>query len=177
MKAVTKVASTFDRALTILVIVAGILLAFAWLSVVLEVVMRYFLNRPQVWVVEISEYILVWLTFLGAAWLLKEEGHVKMDLLLTRLNPRMQSLLNLITSSWCILIWLALTWYSGQVFWHSLRDGLITQTGLELPRAPIYAIIPIGSFLLFIQFLRRTYGFLEGWRASPKLNNIRRDNS
>jgi len=28
-------------------------------------------------------------------------------------------------------------------------------------------IIPIGSFLLFIQFLRRAYGYFTGWRAIP----------
>lgn len=165
MKSVTKISNTFDRVLTILLVLAGVLLISCWLSICLEVVMRYFLNRPQVWVVEISEYTLAWVTFLGAAWLLKEEGHVKIDILLNQLSPRMQSLLNIITSSLCVMIWLILTWYSGQVIWHFFEDGLVTQTTLELPRAPIYAIVPIGSFLLFVQFLRRTRGYVGRWRA------------
>ncbi len=176
MKAVTEVSNTFDRVLTILAVMVGILLIFAWLSVVLEVVMRYFLNRPQSWVHEISEDILVWVTFLGAAWLLKEEGHVKMDLLVNRVSLRTQSLLNIITSSLCVIIWLVLTWYSGQVVWRSLQEGLLTFQ-LEIPRVTYLAVMPIGAFLLFIQFLRRTYGYFEGWRASPKKSNIRRDNS
>lgn len=176
MKAVTKISNTFDSILTIMVIMAVILLAVGWLSVCLEVVMRYFLNRPQAWVVEIIEYTLVWVTFLGAAWLLKKEGHVKMDLVLTRLNPRRQSLLNIITSSLCVIIWLTLTWYWGQSVWRYFQEGLVTYTVLEVPRVLVFSIMPIGSFMLFIQCLRRTYGFMEGWRASSKRTNIRGDN-
>lgn len=176
MKLMTKVNKAFDRVLIALVVLAAVFLTISCLSVILEVVMRYFLNRPQVWVIEISEYLLLWVTFLVAAWLLKEEGHVKMDFVLNRLSPRTQSLLNGITSCLCVIVWLALTWYSGQVVWRFLQLDIVTAT-LKLPRAPIYAIVPVGSFLLFIQFFRRSYGFLRGWRDMTKKEQIRRGNS
>lgn len=171
MKPLTKASNVFDHVLNIVFIFTGILLAFSWLSVCFEIVMRYFVHRPQGWVLEITEYSLVWLTFLGAAWLLREDGHVKMDLLINRVSPRTNSLLKIITSSLCVILWLTVMWYSGLVVWYKYVEGDLT-SWLELPEAPFYVVMPIGSFLLFIQFLRRTYGFLGGWRASPQSSNI-----
>ena len=41
------------------------------LVVCAEVLLRYGFNSPISWVVEISEYALLWITFLGAAWVLR----------------------------------------------------------------------------------------------------------
>lgn len=164
MKQITKIGNTFDYILNILVVFAGILVAFAWVTACFEVVMRYFLNRPTSWVLEINEYAIGWVTFLGAAWLLREEGHVKIDFVVERLNQRAQFLLNFITSCLCVAIWGVLTWYAWEVFWRFYQQGVLTSTALELLRAPIIAIMPIGCFLITIQFLRRSYGYLGKWK-------------
>ena len=167
MRRLIKVTAIFDRTTAVLVILAGVLIIFIMFAICTEIVMRDFLNRPQTWVIEISEYTLLWITFLSAAWLLKGEWHVKMDMLLNRLNPGNQAVLNIITSVVGAGVCLALGWYSGEVTWDHFLRGVSEQAMVDIPKAPIMAIIPIGSFLLFIQFLRRTYSYLRGWRASP----------
>jgi hypothetical protein len=62
----------FDRILDFFFVLAGILLAFSALSVAMAIVSRYFFNRPWGWVVEISEYILLYITFLVSARVLKK---------------------------------------------------------------------------------------------------------
>jgi TRAP-type C4-dicarboxylate transport system permease small subunit len=54
----------YDLIVTALAVMAGILLVFMILSVSWEVITRYFLNNPTIWVIEISEYTLLYLTFL-----------------------------------------------------------------------------------------------------------------
>ncbi len=167
MKQLTKITAIFDRTLALLAILAGVVIIFIMLSVLTEIVMRDFLNRPQTWVVELSEYALLWITFLGTAWLLKREGHVKMDMVLNRLNPGRQVVLNIITSVIGLIICLVTTWYGVQMTWSHFQRGIFEPTTvLDLPKAPIMVIIPIGFFLLSIQFLRRTYGYVGRWRAS-----------
>jgi TRAP-type C4-dicarboxylate transport system permease small subunit len=100
------------------------------------------------------------------AWVLKIEGHVKIDLVVNRLKPRNQCLVNTITSILGAITCLVLVWYGTKLSWEFFERGTITNTILELPSAPLFAIIPIGSFLLFIQFLRRSYGYLKSWKAS-----------
>jgi TRAP-type C4-dicarboxylate transport system permease small subunit len=104
--------------------------------------------------------------FLTVSLTLKREGHVKMDLVLTRLRPGTQSILNIITSVIGIFICLVLTWYGTVVTWDYFQTGYYIGTMLMPPKAPIMLIIPVGSFLLLIQFLRRAYSYLESWRAS-----------
>jgi len=165
MKLVKKLTNFFDRTIGAMAILAGILLIFTMLSVSVAIASRYFLNRPMGWVIEISEYCLLYITFLVAAWVLKGEGHVKMDIILNRFNPRTQSLINVITSAISAIVCIILTWYGVKVTLELFQTGYFTPTILELPKFIIIAIIFVGSFLLLIQFLRRTHGYLASWGA------------
>jgi C4-dicarboxylate transporter DctQ subunit len=135
------------------------------LSVGLEVSLRYFLGRPTSWVVEIAGYILLYIPFLVGAWILKKEGHVRMDLGLSFLSLETQHLVNTITSFIGALICLILTVYGIKVSWYFLSIGYKTPTVLMLPQGFIVSIIFGGSFLLFIQFLSRALSNYKKWKA------------
>jgi len=167
LKLLTKGTGVFDRTINILAFVACVLIIFTMLIVCTDVVMRYFLRRPIIWVIEITEYLLLYITFLSAAWVLKREGHVKVDVFVNQLNPRAQTVFGIVTSTVGVIICLGLVWYGVQVTWdHILRHVMAAESLIKVPYAPILAIIPIGSFLLMLQFLRRAYGYLGSWRAS-----------
>ena len=166
MKLIKVLTNIFNRTIDLMVILAGILLIFSMLSISMAVASRYLFNRPMGWVTEISEYILVYITFLVATWVLKREGHVKMDLVFNRLSPRTQSMLNMITSGISAIVCFILFWYGVRVTWELFKTRYFTPTILELPKFVIIAIIFIGSMLLFLQFLNRTFGYLSSWRAS-----------
>jgi C4-dicarboxylate transporter DctQ subunit len=150
----------FDRILNIMTYLAGILLIFIMLSVCLEVVLRSFFNRPQIWVTEVTECLLLYITFLGTAWLLREEGHVKVDIILDRLKPKTVALLGIISSLIGLFVSLILAIYGLSVTWSYFQRGIYTPTAMEIPVFAILLIIPIGSSMLFIQFIRRTGKFI-----------------
>jgi len=158
----------FDRMMRALFMLACVVLVLALLSVSYEIVMRYFFSRPQIWVVECASYGLVFIAFLSTVWVLKNERHVRMSWLLDQLNPRNQSLLNIITSILGAIVWLVIAWYAGQATWGMYLEGVKIDTTLEPFKAPLFVIIPIGSFLLSIQLLRQAYGYLRNWRALPE---------
>ncbi len=164
MKLITRATSIFDRTIGLLSLFAGILIIYMMLSVTAEVATRYFLGGMMGWVIEVSEYSLLFITFLATAWVLKREGHVRMDLVLRQLNPRAQTLLNIVTSIIGAVICLIIFWYGVQVTWNSYQIGYTMAKPLRPPQFLILFIIPVGSFLLFIQFLRRTYGYLGHWK-------------
>lgn len=168
MNLLQKLIKIYDRILDVAVVLSGILLIFLMLSVGLEVCMRYFLDRPTSWVVEIAGYILLYIPFLVAAWVLKKEGHVKMDFVFSKLSPRSQALLNGITSIVCVLICLVLTWYGIKVAWYFHEMNYKTPTVLMLPKSIIISIIFLGSFLLGLQFVRRSFDCLRRWKALRK---------
>jgi C4-dicarboxylate transporter DctQ subunit len=161
-----KIVRIYDYIITIAAVLAGILVIFLMVSVGLEVALRYFVGHPTSWVVEIAGYCLLYIPFLVAAWVLKKEGHVRMDLLVDKLGLRTQSLLNAITSIVGAVICLFLTVFGAKATVYFI--GYQTPTILMLPKSAIISIISVGSFLLFIQFLRRTHAYLKRWRGIPE---------
>lgn len=166
MKISNKANSIFDRTISSLAALAGILLSFMILAVTYQIVTRYFLGRSPVWVIEISEYILLWITFLSTAWVLRREGHVKMDFVLAQLSPRTQSMINAITSIIGVIVFLLIAWYGTKVTWDHFQLGYFIAKPLRTPSYFVIWVIPAGSFLFSIQFLRKAYDHLKSWRAS-----------
>ena len=173
MKVISKIASIFDRIEAILAIAAGSLIVFIGLSICYEVIMRYFLDSPTIWTVEVSRYSLVYITFLGAGWVLKEDGHVRIDLVLNRLTPRTQALLNIIHSIIGAIVCLIIVWYGIVVTIESFQIGYLLETELQTPQFLILMIIPIGTFIFFVRFLRKTLDYLAVWREPAEMERVR----
>ena len=164
---IRKLTIIFDRALGLMAILAGVIIVFMLLSVSGSVVGRYFFSRPIPWITEISEFLLLYITFLMAAYLLKREGHVRVDILVNYLRPRTQAILGVVTSIIGAAACLVLAWYGALETWEQWSRGTYTAEIPNLPNGPILVIIPIGSFLFFIQFLRRTRRYVGEVGAPP----------
>lgn len=159
-----RVTSLFETTINVMAFLGAALIMFTMLLVNIEVAMRYGVGVSLIYVVEICEYSMVYITFLGAAWLLKMEGHVKMDIVLNRLPPRAQVVANIVTSILGIALCLVLTWYSFLRTWRFILSGYFPPSALRPPLFLVVGIIPIGFFTLFIQFTKQTYGLLKGWK-------------
>jgi C4-dicarboxylate transporter DctQ subunit len=155
-----------DRTINVMFILAGILLLFAMLIISIGVASRYLFDRPLGWAIEIVEYSLVYIAFFTAPMVLKRGAHVKMDLIFNRLSPRLQSTLNLITSSISTIVCFILFGFGVRVANELFRTHYTTPTILEVPKFIIIVGIFIGFAVLFLQFLIRTYNLLFIWKAS-----------
>jgi TRAP-type C4-dicarboxylate transport system permease small subunit len=158
-----KLLDVFDKIIEIMIFLAGMILIFIMLSVCLEVILRYSINRPQVWVTEVTECLLLYITFLGSAWLLREEGHVKVDIVLNRLRPSIKAFLGIVGSVIGVFTAVILTIYGFGVTWSYFQRGIYTPSAMEIPVAAIIVIIPIGSMILSVQFIRRAVTFTAGF--------------
>ena len=159
-----KILRGFDILITFTSYLAVALLVFSWLSVCAEVICRYFLNRPIPWVVEVSEYILVQITFLACAWLLRKDGHVSVDIVTSHLSPKTRAAFLFITSIIGFLVSIILTIWGAIATWGAYRDGLIIEKQLGMPKHWVMVVIPIGCFLIAGQFLRRFEKAFLDWR-------------
>jgi len=89
-----------------------------------------------------------------------------MDMVLGRLNPESQRLLNMITSILGVIMWLVITWFAISATWEAYQLGDKFIYTYRVPKWPFMLVICAGSLLLFIQFIRRTYGFSRSRRVS-----------
>jgi C4-dicarboxylate transporter DctQ subunit len=138
--------------------VAGLLMMFSLVAVCVDVVMRYFFNRPIPGVLQFSEYILLYIPFLAAAYVLRDDSHIKIDILLNRLNPRAQSLINLVTSILGFVVLLILTYYGAYITLDYYRRKVPTLEHFKIPEFLVIMVIPVGCFFFSVQFIRKAYG-------------------
>ncbi len=162
----THLAKLFDRVINGLAVLAAGIILFAWLSICTEIVLRYFFSKPQVWVVPLTEISLLFITFLGIAWVLREEKHVRIEIAVDLLPPAAKSLVGAISSVLATIMCLLLFWYSAELTWTHIQRGTIDYFRLELPRSIILGVIPAGSLLLFVQLLRRSRRYLIEWKGA-----------
>ncbi len=172
MKFLFRLGRIADRINILMVVISAILLIGMTFIVGTDITLRYVFYRPLGWVKEISEYILVALGFLVAAWILKDDGHVKMDLVINNVSRKTQTLMNLITSVISTIVVLVITFFSFRVIADFYRTKLVTPSVLEPPKWILLIPILLGSLLLAIQFIRRTYGLIGRWKElSQQMSN------
>ena len=148
-----------------MVYVASAVLTFILLSVCWDVLARTIAGSPLPWVLEFTEYSLLYVTFLCSAWVLKNEGHVNSDLLLIALGGTKRAFLNGATSIIGAGVCAIIGYFSLIVSLEKLRDGSFQPTAMAPPDFPLYVIIPIGFFLLLVQFLRKACRHFSEWKT------------
>ena len=155
----------FDRIIGTLAFIAGVLLLLVTIFVCYAVVMRYAGFKPPVWVLQFTEYALLWITFLGAAWLLKKDGHIRIDTLTSRLKPKSLRNLGIIDDFLGFIV-------SGFIFWFGTlytidcyQRAIIDVKGISVPLFALFLIIPLGGLALLIQFGR---DFFNKIRSRPR---------
>ena len=82
-----------------IILLTGLAVLAMTLMVSYDVLMRYFLDNPQLFVDDLTSYLLVAMIFLGAGPVFYRGGHIRIDLVTNRLKPKTQSRMRIITLS------------------------------------------------------------------------------
>jgi len=151
----------FDVVTKYLYYLAAAILVLISVSISLDVVLRYTINNPLKWVFEGTEYAMLFITFLAATFVLQKDEHVRLDLAINALGPRLRTGINAFTSLVMAAVCLVLTWSSAKFTIYLFQNDVTLIKYYTIPKFVIYFIIPVGFFLLFIQSLKRTYQYLR----------------
>lgn len=121
-----------------------------------DIVARYVFNEPTLFAYDASRYAYFYATLLVAPWVLRKEGHVRIDLVLLLIkNERRRALLEFITSILIILA-CATLFYQGVLSTAEDFVGHIRTDGaLRVPRYLLFMAIPVSAFLLICQAIIR----------------------
>ena len=152
-----KLINTLSR---IMNVAASAVLAAMMLLTVSDVVLRYFLRKPILGATEITEGMMACLAFLALAWCAAENGHLKVDLLVSRFSTRVQALVDSLTSAVGLGVVAVLTW-------RSLLEGMaiqklnIVSSLVRIPAYPFYYVIALGSAMLGLVILTQLIGHIN----------------
>jgi len=146
---------------TILAVLAGLLLLFVTFSITFNIFARYLGFGGIIWGVQFTEYSLLWMTLLGAAWVLQHDRHVCVDLVTNRLGPQTKAYLAVVHSVMGTVLCAVLCWYGTIVTWGQYQRGVTDIQVVDIPKYLVLIIIPIGFLFLTLQFLRKFFESLK----------------
>lgn len=131
----------------------------AWLTTALvlvimyDVVARYLFNTSSAGIVELEWYLFSFIFLLGAAYALKHDRHVRVDVFYQNFSPKRQAWVNLIGCTFflipfCVVVIIASLEFTANSW--AIQEGSADPGGLPA-RYIVKAAIPIGFVLLLLQ--------------------------
>jgi C4-dicarboxylate transporter DctQ subunit len=146
---IVRIENVFGRLAIAVLVGCGVLIC-------IDVALRYVFNRPIVGGIEIVEYALVYITFLGASWAVPRGAHIDIDVCVQAMPKFWQRVCAFLSNFISLGVAIVLMVFGASVTWTSYMRGAFKPTVLEIPTWIVLLIIPIGSALLAARFLRET---------------------
>jgi TRAP-type C4-dicarboxylate transport system permease small subunit len=145
----------FDLVLEAMGFVAAVLLGLMALGITAEILVRGFNLGSLPWMIEIVEYSLLAVTFLGAPWVLRLSAHVSVDIVVEYISPRSRRRAELAANAIGILV-------CGVIFYYGLKStielyNLDTKIYkiMTVKEWWLFALVPVSCAMMLVEFVRR----------------------
>ena len=128
-----------------------------------QVVARYVFNASFSWAEEVSVILMVWATWVGASLAVKQGTHLRILIVVDKVEPTTKVILQLALNGLGI-VFLTFVGFTSRV----IIDGMASQTLLSLSSVPMnvmYISVPIGCILMIYYLLRTMFTDRKSLRA------------
>ena len=164
---IKKIGDVIEKiALIFIAILMGVMIC----STVVAVVQRYIVGHSFNWVEELCSYILIWVTFIGAAVSYRHFDLVLLNLFTKMLPEKFQAVLEFIVHMCCMAMILFVA-YTSLKYGLSLSIFMRKSTTLGFSMFVPFSSLPIGFALMFIFSLENIPDMIHRIRTGEKLKN------
>jgi TRAP-type C4-dicarboxylate transport system permease small subunit len=146
--------SGLDLLIDALAALAAALLCALVVLILVDIGARYLRLFSLAWGLEASEYMLYAITFLGAPWVLREEGHIAVELVVERLAPGARRIARRIADLLGAVVCAVLLYYACRVAWRSYASGTMVHKSFIFPEWWVYAGMPLVFLILLAVYAR-----------------------
>ena len=161
----TRASAAFGRLLDALATAAALILLAMVVIVTADILLRNVVGVSFSWANEVSEYALYLMTLLTAPWLLRRGQHVRLDIILTVVPPRVAWLMEAAGDLLGFAVCLTLIRYGLDMTLDSARIGAVTIKNLVFAEWWLLAPLPAAFALLAVEFVFRFQRLLTGERG------------
>jgi TRAP-type C4-dicarboxylate transport system permease small subunit len=127
-----------------------------------NVVARYVFDAAITWAEEVSRFLFVWLTFVGASIGLHRGIHLGMDLVVARLTSRRRLVIEIVNHL-IVLGFFAVWGFGGVTLIEANLNYMSPATGFSM--GLVYLIGPLAALLMGYETLRRLVGTIRLFRS------------
>ena len=148
------VARAYDALLYGMAIAAGALIAAMMIAISVDVLLRNLGFQSSAHLFTFTEYALLIVPCLGAPWLVREKGHVYVEIGLMMLPPEARRRFTVLVGLACIAVCAVLAWYGVEVTLRNYKLRDIDVRSMDMPRWMIVQFIPLAFAMMAIEFAR-----------------------
>lgn len=123
-----------------------------------NVVARHVFSASFFWTEEVAVYLNVWCVFLGAALVTSDNAHLRMDLLVNALPPRLAKGLNVLSLVATVVVCAVVAVSSWLLLLH-LWQADLRSVAVGLPMVAVHAAV-------FVGFIAMLVAAVVGWRRA-----------
>ena len=164
-----RLSGAFGRLLSALAALGCAMLFVMLAVIVLDVGLRNIavpgMPRGLAWANEISELLLYVITMCVAPWLLRQGQHIRVDILLRAIPPKLAWALEWAGDVIGLLCCIALAWFATQAAWSSYQSGAVNIKTLVTPEWWWLSPLPFIFVLLAIEMVFRMHRLLHAARG------------
>jgi len=144
--------------------IAALSIAAAAVIVTEGVIIRKVFGLSAIWQIEASVFLLIYATFVGAAFAQMNEHHLNVDLLIIHLSAKVREVLLIVVSIISCILCALLAWYAWPMWWEAFVRDDHTMSLWGPPLWIPYFFIPLGMSLLFLQYIVHIAGKVQALR-------------
>jgi TRAP-type mannitol/chloroaromatic compound transport system permease small subunit len=134
------------------------LCAALMISIAYEVVMRYGFRAPTLWSFDISYMLGGSLFVLGLAWVLRDDGNVRVDIISSRFSPKTQLWINLLFTAILFFPMTAYLFYTSML--QTIRSWrILEKASYTVWYPPLYPMRTLVSIALLLWLIQGVAGF------------------
>jgi len=122
--------------------------------ITLDVVLRNLGYQSSAHFFTFTEYALLIVPCLGAPWLVREKGHIYVEILHMHLGPRARRCFSTGIALACIAVCLVIAWYGFEVTATDWRQAEKDVRSMDMPRWLVVGWIPLSFLMMAIEFAR-----------------------
>ncbi len=142
-------------------VIGGLSIIIATLCIAEGVFVRYVFRHPTIWQIELAVYMLICATFIGSPWVLKERGHINIELIFSKLPERTKLYLNFCTAIVAFIFCVLVAWKGWAMWYEAYENNWVSESLWSIPLKYPYLIIPIGMTLTALQFIEIIYFYFK----------------
>jgi len=138
------------------------------LIIATEIMLRALFSKSLLVTLDVSKWLLVALVFMGIAWTLKAEGHIRIGLISSHLSQRKQQWLLVAVAAVGVSVFAFVACHAWQGMVNYYVRHTVTVSMAHLPLWPVWLVLFVGSALLCLQFAATVVKTIGSIRSTPE---------
>ena len=128
--------------------------------VTMQIICRYILNASLSWSEELTRYIFIWQIWLGTSYGLRDDKHIKIELLYNLCKPTGKKVIKIVSNLIFLAFCLFLTINGTQLVMELAAKNSVS-SALSIPFSIVYASLPFSSFIVVLRLIGQTAGIIR----------------